>query len=53
MGWLNVIEAHNKLGWELPVNLVVCFEGMEESGSLGLDELVAKEAQNYFKKSIK
>ncbi|KAG7664781.1 dug1 [[Candida] subhashii] len=49
LGWLNVIEAHNKLGWELPVNLVVCFEGMEESGSLGLDELVAKEAKEYFK----
>ncbi|EDK45868.1 hypothetical protein LELG_04047 [Lodderomyces elongisporus NRRL YB-4239] len=49
MGWLNVIEAHRKLGWELPVNLVVCFEGMEESGSLGLDELVAKEAKQYFK----
>jgi Cys-Gly metallodipeptidase DUG1 len=49
IGWLNVIEAHNKLGWELPVNLVVCFEGMEESGSLGLDELVAKEANEYFK----
>ncbi|ABN66834.1 Glutamate carboxypeptidase-like protein [Scheffersomyces stipitis CBS 6054] len=49
MGWLNVVEAHNKLGWELPVNLVCCFEGMEESGSLGLDELVAKEAQQYFK----
>lgn len=49
MGWLNVIEAHNALGWELPVNLVVCFEGMEESGLLGLDELVAKEAKAYFK----
>ncbi|KAI5958522.1 dug1 [Candida pseudojiufengensis] len=49
LGWLNVIEAHNKLGWELPVNLIVCFEGMEESGSLGLDELVAKEANAYFK----
>ncbi|PYD83801.1 peptidase M20, partial [Pseudomonas syringae pv. pisi] len=49
MGWLNVVEAHNALGWELPVNLVVCFEGMEESGSLGLDELVAKEAKQYFK----
>ena len=35
LGWLNVIEAHNALGWELPVNLVCCFEGMEESGSLG------------------
>lgn len=48
MGWLNVIEAHRKLGWELPVNLVVCFEGMEESGSLGLDELIAREAKQYF-----
>lgn len=48
LGWLNVIEAHNALGWELPVNLVCCFEGMEESGSLGLDTLIAKEAKNYF-----
>ncbi|CAI5759717.1 unnamed protein product [Candida verbasci] len=49
IGWLNVIEAHKKLNLELPVNLLVCFEGMEESGSLGLDELVAKEANEYFK----
>ncbi|CAK7903300.1 cys-Gly metallodipeptidase Dug1p [[Candida] anglica] len=48
LGWLNVIQAHNELKWELPVNLVVCFEGMEESGSLGLDELIAAEAKNYF-----
>ena len=49
VGWLNVIEAHRQLGWELPVNLVVCFEGMEESGSEGLDKLVQKEASLYFK----
>ena len=49
LGWLNVIEAHNALGWELPVNLVCCFEGMEESGSLGLDGLIAQEAKKYFK----
>lgn len=49
LGWLNVIEAHRALGWEFPVNLVVCFEGMEESGSLGLDKLVEKEATGYFK----
>lgn len=49
MGWLNGIEAHRALGWELPVNLVCCFEGMEESGSIGLDGLVAQEAQDYFK----
>lgn len=49
LGWLNVVEAHNALGWELPVNLVCCFEGMEESGSLGLDGLIADEAKKYFK----
>ncbi|MCP2956561.1 M20/M25/M40 family metallo-hydrolase, partial [Salmonella enterica] len=44
-GWLNVVQAHKDAGVELPVNLVTCFEGMEESGSLGLDELIAREAQ--------
>lgn len=49
MGWLNAFEAHKQLGWELPVNIVCCFEGMEESGSTGLDELIANEATKYFK----
>lgn len=40
MGWLNVVEAHQQLGIDLPVNLKFCLEGMEESGSVGLDELV-------------
>ncbi|AMD22672.1 HHL098Wp [Eremothecium sinecaudum] len=48
-GWLNVVEAYRALNLELPVNLVTCFEGMEESGSLGLDELIADEANKYFK----
>jgi len=38
--WLWVIEAHQKLGRELPVNLRCVFEGMEESGSVGLPDLV-------------
>lgn len=45
MGWLNVLEAHHKLGLALPVNLRFCFEGMEESGSEGLDEFIASEAK--------
>ncbi|KAH3670357.1 hypothetical protein WICMUC_004853 [Wickerhamomyces mucosus] len=49
IGWLNAIEAHKELGLELPVNLITVFEGMEESGSLGLDELIRQEAKNYFK----
>lgn len=49
MGWLNGIEAHRELGLELPVNLVCCFEGMEESGSIGLEGLIEREASEYFK----
>ncbi|KAG9286716.1 hypothetical protein G9A89_012266 [Geosiphon pyriformis] len=49
LGWLNVIEAHQKLGLELPVNLKICFEGMEENGSEGLDDLIFREAKSYFK----
>lgn len=44
LGWINVLEAHVKQGIELPVNLKICFEGMEESGSEGLDELIQREA---------
>lgn len=46
LGWINVLEAHRKAGVELPVNLKFCFEGMEESGSVGLDELIAHEYKN-------
>lgn len=49
VGWLNVIQAHKELGLELPVNLITCFEGMEESGSLGLDKLIHEESDKYFK----
>lgn len=49
MGWLNSLQAHKELNIELPVNIVFCFEGMEESGSLGLEKLIEDEAKNYFK----
>lgn len=49
LGWLNVISAHVALGKELPVNLKMCFEGMEESGSEGLDELIERQKDVYFK----
>jgi Cys-Gly metallodipeptidase DUG1 len=45
LGWLNVLQYHHENKKELPVNLKFCFEGMEESGSEGLDELVEKEAK--------
>ena len=40
LGWINAIEGFQKLGQEVPVNLRFVFEGMEESGSEGLDELL-------------
>ncbi|KAJ3021945.1 hypothetical protein HKX48_007418 [Thoreauomyces humboldtii] len=46
ISWLWVIEAHQKLGLEMPVNLKMVFEGMEESGSEGLDEYIIEEAKN-------
>ena len=49
LGWLNVLQAHKELGLPLPVNLKFCFEGMEENGSEGLDELIVKEKDKFFK----
>lgn len=40
LAWLNTIEAYQQQGIDLPVNLKFIFEGMEESGSEGLDEAV-------------
>jgi len=49
LGWLNAIEAHQKAGIDFPVNLLMCFEGMEEYGSEGLDDFINAEAKKYFK----
>ena len=38
-----MLEAHKALGLELPVNMRFCFEGMEENGSEGLDDLIKSE----------
>ncbi|RAL59403.1 hypothetical protein DID88_006891 [Monilinia fructigena] len=48
LGWLNAIEAHQKAGVDFPVNLLMCFEGMEEYGSEGLDDFIKEEASKFF-----
>jgi Cys-Gly metallodipeptidase DUG1 len=48
MGWLNVLDAHKKLGLELPVNLKMVFEGMEEAGSTNLDKFIESEKDGFF-----
>ncbi len=49
LGWLNAIEAHSKAGLDFPVNLLMCFEGMEEYGSEGLDEFIEAESKKFFR----
>ncbi|KFZ24315.1 hypothetical protein V502_01210 [Pseudogymnoascus sp. VKM F-4520 (FW-2644)] len=49
LGWLCAIDAHQKAGIDFPVNLLMCFEGMEEYGSEGLDDFIKEEAGKFFK----
>uniref|UniRef100_A0A0G4HED4 Peptidase M20 dimerisation domain-containing protein n=1 Tax=Chromera velia CCMP2878 TaxID=1169474 RepID=A0A0G4HED4_9ALVE len=48
LAWLWVVEVYQQLGRELPVNVKICLEGMEESGSEGLDEFLFKNTE-WFK----
>ncbi|XP_057663218.1 cytosolic non-specific dipeptidase isoform X1 [Diorhabda carinulata] len=45
--WLHAVEAYQAIGEEVPVNLKFVFEGMEESGSVGLEELLASEKNKF------
>ena len=51
MGWINVIEAYQQTGNELPINLKFCFEGMEESCSVNLEQTV-RSRTDFFGKEI-
>lgn len=49
LGWIHAIQAFHALKIDLPVNLKFCFEGMEESGSEGLDDLLFQRKETgYF-----
>lgn len=45
--WMHAIQAYKDLGENLPVNLKFVFEGMEESGSQGLDQLLLSEKDKF------
>jgi nonspecific dipeptidase len=45
--WLWVIEAYRAEGKPLPVNIKFVLEGMEESGSEGLEEFVRGQAKGF------
>lgn len=45
--WIHAIEGFQTLGIDVPVNLKFVFEGMEESGSEGLDDLLFAQADKF------
>ncbi|GLV45540.1 Cytosolic non-specific dipeptidase 2 [Carabus blaptoides fortunei] len=45
--WLHAIEAYQAIGEQIPVNFKFCFEGMEESGSEGLDDLLFAQKDKF------
>lgn len=49
LGWLNAIQAIQDCGLEIPVNIKFCFEGMEESGSEGLEGLLVAKKDTFLK----
>ena len=40
LGWIHALQCYKECGIDLPVNFKFCFEGMEESGSEGLDQML-------------
>jgi nonspecific dipeptidase len=45
LSWLWIVEAHQALGIDLPVNIKILYEGLEEYGSEGMFETIAEEAK--------
>jgi nonspecific dipeptidase len=45
ISWIWIILLHQKMGVELPVNIKIMYEGMEEYGSDGVFELISQESK--------
>ncbi|XP_018618358.1 cytosolic non-specific dipeptidase-like [Scleropages formosus] len=48
LAWIHTVEAYQKLGIELPVNVKFIIEGMEETGSDGLEAMVKVQKDSFF-----
>ncbi|XP_032278463.1 beta-Ala-His dipeptidase isoform X2 [Phoca vitulina] len=48
LAWINAVSTFRSLEEDLPVNIKFVIEGMEEAGSVGLEELVRKEKDRFF-----
>lgn len=47
LSWMHAIEMLQKHKMHIPVNVKFCFEAMEESGSLGLAELLTRNKDKF------
>ncbi|XP_066480542.1 beta-Ala-His dipeptidase-like [Tiliqua scincoides] len=47
LAWINTVATFKELNIDIPVNIKFLLEGMEEAGSLGLEELI-KENKAFF-----
>uniref|UniRef100_A0A9L0RVN6 Carnosine dipeptidase 1 n=1 Tax=Equus caballus TaxID=9796 RepID=A0A9L0RVN6_HORSE len=48
LAWINAVSAFRAMEEDLPVNIKFIIEGMEEAGSVALEELVRREKDRFF-----
>ncbi|XP_077432736.1 cytosolic non-specific dipeptidase [Vanacampus margaritifer] len=48
LAWIHAVEAYKSLNMELPVNVKFIVEGMEETGSNGLDAMIQSHKDTFF-----
>lgn len=48
LAWINAVSTFGAVEQDLPVNVKFVLEGMEEAGSVGLEELVRREKERFF-----
>lgn len=48
LAWINAVSTFRALQQDLPVNVKFILEGMEEAGSVALEELVKREKDSFF-----
>lgn len=52
LGWIHSLQCYQECGIEMPVNFKFCFEGMEESGSEGLDKMLMERQNTKFMQEV-